>query len=117
MNKEILYMKGNLMLNQISVVESLEEQLGKELRDACSKSKRYVGQKSLRVLSLLDAYGAVETVKKLVKRNTVNDWFVDLILNGKVKLTMEHIICKDKYRVLFDDELRAIALRKITFGM
>ncbi len=39
------------MLNQITLVESLEEQLGKELRDACIKSKKYVGNKSLRVLS------------------------------------------------------------------
>ncbi len=104
------------MLNQITLVESLEKQLGKELHDACIKSKKYVGNKSLRVLSLIDAFGAVGTVTRLVSRNSVNDWFVDLILKGKVKLTIEHIICKDKYRVLFNDEIRSIALRKITFG-
>ena len=100
----------------MTFTENLEHQLEKEIRDACKKSQRYVGNKAKRPLELISMYGAVETVRRLVSRPQINDAFVDLILAGKTKLTLEYIICKYKYRALFDDAVIKNAITKLTFN-
>ena len=100
----------------MTYIESLEQQLDKEIRDACKKSQRYVGYKAKRPLELIGMYGVVETVRRLVSRPQVNDAFVDLMLIGKQKLTLEYIVCKSKYRVLFDDVVIKTAITKLTFN-
>lgn len=101
-------------MDQITYVMSLENDLEKEIRVACKKSKRYIGNRVNKVLSMLDQLGAKKTVETLVMRNSIPDFFVNLFLCGKLNLTIEHIICrKAKYKALFSDELLTHALKKI----
>jgi hypothetical protein len=105
-------MKGTTM--QIKSI--LEQQLADEIKTACKKSQRYVGYKAKRPLELMLVYGPIETVTQLVSRRYVNDAFVDLMLAGKTKLTLEYIVCKTKYRILFDDAVVKQAELKLAFN-
>lgn len=94
----------------------LEQQLAEEIKKACKKSERYVGYKAKRPLELMHIYGPIETVRQLVSRRYINDAFVDLVLAGKTKLTLEYIVCKTKYRILFDDAVVKEAELKLAFN-
>lgn len=104
-------MKGTAM----QIKNILEQQLADEIKTACKKSERYVGYKAKRPVELMHVYGPIETVRQLVSRRYVNDAFVDLMLAGKTKLTLEYIACKAKYRILFDAALVKEAQLKLAF--
>ena len=46
----------------------------------------------------------------------INDGFVDLLLLGKAKLTVEYIVAKKKYATLFDADVQAAAWNKVAFA-
>jgi hypothetical protein len=94
----------------------LEQQLADEIKTACKKSERYVGFKAKRPIELMHIYGAIETARQLVSRRYINDAFVDLVLAGKTKLTLEYIVCKSKYRILFDEAVVKEAELKLAFN-
>lgn len=100
----------------MKVQNILEQQLADEIKAACKKSERYVGYKAKRPIELMYVYGPIETVKQLVSRSYINDAFVDLILAGKSKLTLEYIACKSKYRILFDEEVLKQAQIKLAYN-
>ena len=100
----------------MKVKDILEQQLADEIKAACKKSERYVGYKAKRPLELMHIYGPIETAKKLVSRRYINDAFVDLMLAGKTQLTLEYIVCKTKYRILFDDAVVKEAELKLAFN-
>lgn len=100
----------------MKIKQILELQLADEIKTACKKSERYVGHKAKRPLELMYIYGPIETVRQLVSRRYINDAFVDLMLAGKSKLTLEYIVCKSKYRILFDEEIVKQAQQKLAFN-
>jgi hypothetical protein len=100
----------------MKVKEILEQQLADEIKTACKKSERYVGYKAKRPIELMYIYGPIDTARQLVSRRYINDAFVDLMLVGKSKLTLEYIVCKSKYRILFDDETLKQAQQKLAFN-
>jgi hypothetical protein len=100
----------------MKIKDILEQQLAVEIKTACKKSERYVGYKAKRPIELMHIYGPIETARRLVSRRYINDAFVDLVLVGKTKLTLEYIVCKSKYRILFDEELLKQAELKLAFN-
>ena len=100
----------------MKIKSNLEQQLVDEITKACRKSKRYLGDKAKRPLELMLIYGPIEAVRHLVNRPHVNDGFVDLMLAGKTNLTLEYIVCKPKFRILFDEAVLKKAELKLAFG-
>lgn len=100
----------------MQIKRTLEQQLADEITKACKKSRRYVGDKAERPLELMQIYGPIETARQLVSRRHVNDGFVDLMLAGKTNLSLEYIVCKPKFCILFDDAVLKEAKLKLAFG-
>ena len=91
-------------------MENLEYLLKSELEDKMCRAKKECRYNPTRFQQMLAEYGAVETVKRLIaaakKSGTVSDGFTTLFLCGRLDLTMEHSVCKERYRSLFSlDEI------------
>lgn len=86
----------------------LEHQLKVELEDKMHRAKKECQYNPTRFNQMLAKYGAVETAKRLISnaRTTgiVSDGFTTLYLCGRLDLTVEHSVCKEKYQPLFSPD-------------
>ncbi|MBP3634198.1 MAG: hypothetical protein J6J43_06465 [Oscillospiraceae bacterium] len=57
-----------------------------------------------RLLQTLETDGGVKTVQELCKRHRVSDGFDDLCRKGLGELTLEALVVKGKYGILFTDD-------------
>lgn len=93
----------------------MAQQFEAELLLACSKAEKILPRRHLTVRTLVEKHGAVKAATQIVMLPKINDGFVDLLLIGKGCLTVEYIVCKNKYVELFSEEVRNKALEKIGF--
>ena len=86
----------------------LERQFKLELEDKMRRAKKECQYNPTRFNQMLAKYGAVETAKRLISHakstRTVSDGFTTLYLCGRLDLTVEHSVCKEKYRPLFSPD-------------
>lgn len=86
----------------------LELQFENELREKMLSAKRECKYNPTRFNQMLAQYGGVETAKRLIAIGMVtgstSDGYTTLYLCGRLDLTMEHSVCKPKYRDLFTAE-------------
>lgn len=94
----------------------LEAELEAELFAACKRSELVLKRYALNTRELISKMGAVRAAKHIVQMQRINDGFVDLLLKGKAKLTVEYIVAKKKYATLFETEVQAAAWKKIAFA-
>ena len=94
----------------------LEAELEAELFAACKRSERVLKRYALTTRELISKMGAVRAAKHIVQMQRINDGFVDLLLKGKAKLTVEYIVTKKKYAALFGADVQAAAWNKVAFA-
>lgn len=94
----------------------LAAELEAELLAACKRSEHVLKRYALHTREMIGEMGAVRAAKHIVKMPRINDGFVDLLLLGKAKLTVEYIVAKKKYARLFDADVQAEAWNKIAFA-
>ena len=94
----------------------LAAELEAELLTACKRSERVLKRYALGTREMINKMGAVRAAKHIVQMQRINDGFVDLLLKGKAKLTVEYIVAKKKYATLFDADVQAVAWNKVAFA-
>ena len=94
----------------------LVAELEAELLTACKRSERVLKRYALHTREMIGEMGAVRAAKQIVQMPRINDGFVDLLLQGKAKLTVEYIVAKKKYATLFDADVKATAWDKVAFA-
>lgn len=86
----------------------LEHQFKVELEDKMYRAKRECQYNPTRFNQMLAKYGAVETAKRLIsnarKTGIISDGFTTLYLCGRLDLTVEDSVCKEKYQSLFSSD-------------
>ena len=89
----------------------LEQEFDAELRRICDQANREVGYYAARFLQMLQEYGGVETVRRLLP--TMSDGFTALYLRGRLHLTFEYVMLQPEWRVLFTDDERRLARQRL----
>lgn len=68
------------------------------------QAKKDIGYNATRLIQMLSEYGGVETAKKLIHSNDLSYGFEVLWEAGKLDLTVEALVIKEKYSSLFEQE-------------
>ncbi|MCI1959946.1 MAG: hypothetical protein LKJ25_10040 [Clostridia bacterium] len=74
-----------------------------ELLENCAKAEKEYGCLQKKLLSDIDRYGAVETIKEIIRKNRVSDGFYALKKAGHLELSAETLVTEKKYGGLFSD--------------
>ncbi len=89
-------------------MNELAYQFETELRDKMILAKKECRYNPIRFNQMLEQYGGVETAKKLInsakETGVIPSGYARLLEEGRLDLTVEHSVCKDKYRPLFSPE-------------
>lgn len=81
-----------------------EEEFKKELIENCGKAEVDCGCIQKKLLLDVDKYGAVNTMKEIIRKNKVSDGFYTLKRVGHLELSAEALVTEKKYGELFTDE-------------
>ena len=84
--------------------QKLELELEAELREACQKIFLITGKHSTRFIANIEKSGAVAASKMILSGNKTSDTFDLLAEKGKLADSIEAVLIKSRYGVLFDDE-------------
>lgn len=66
-----------------------------------------------RYLQMISDYGGLVTARKLLSENKIHDGLTALFLCGRLDLTVEALVLKEKYRSLFADEELETARKRL----
>ena len=95
----------------------LEQKFNEEMRQIYDKSKELTPPyKPTRFKKMLDQYGGIETANRLlISTNKIPDGFIELYSRGPeaLKLTVEYLILKPEYAILFSSDQREIAEKRL----
>lgn len=69
--------------------------------------------KQMGFLQTLQVNGAIETVKELINRSDITDWFKRLLECNRLDLSVEALVVKDKYDELFTVAEKKICLKRL----
>ena len=91
---------------------ALEEKLRVELISN-TKECRKLGYNPTAFLEMLNKYGALGTVQKLIHAPHVSDGYSKLFMLGRLDLTLEAIMLKPEYQILLTKDELAICVARI----
>ena len=93
---------------------TIEEEFDKHIREQHRIAKQATGYKAPAFIKMLNARGAVQTAHDLLASKTkIHDGLTQLVLHNRLDLSLEANIIKLKWRCLFSDEEREIAVRRL----
>ena len=96
------------------MTEPREDAYLERCRNIATEIKKVLGARRTLFLSMIGEYGAVETTKRLVHAEQSSDTFVDLMVKGRLDLTVEWLIVNErKWDPLFTDETRTAARSRL----
>ena len=89
---------------------TLEEQYLERCREIARNIKQLLGARRTLFLSMIGEHGAVGATKLLVHADQPSDTFVDLMVHGRLDLTVEWLIANEReWDPLFTDDDRRVA--------
>jgi hypothetical protein len=95
----------------------VEQKFNEEMRQIYDKSKELTPPyKPTRFKKMLDQYGGIETANRLlISSSKIPDGFIELYSRGPeaLKLTVEYLILKPEYSVLFNPDQHEIAKKRL----
>ena len=71
------------------MTKPIEDAYLERCRNIAKEIKKVLGARRTLFLSMIGEYGAVETTKRLVHAEQPSDTFVDLMVKGRLDLTVE----------------------------
>jgi len=92
--------------------KELEKEFTLAMFDIYRRAKIDAGYNATRYLQLLQKYGGLETAKMLLY-SPVSEGYIALWERGRLDLTVEALILKEKWESLFSDEERKIAWERL----
>ncbi len=90
---------------------ALQQEFDAELRRICDRAKREAGYYPARFLQMLQEYGGVETVRRLLP--DMSDGFTALYLRKRLDLTFEYLMLQPAWRSLFTDDEQRLARQRL----
>lgn len=81
-----------------------DDEFKRELIKNCAKAEATCGCIQKRLLDDADKFGAVNTIKEIIRKNKVSDGFYALKSSGHLELSAEAMVTDKKYSELFTDD-------------
>lgn len=94
-------------------MNSLETEFDNGMREVYEKAKAECGYIATRYLRMVNEYGGLETARKLLSSDKIHDGLIKLWKCGRLDLTVEALVTKEKYRSLFTDVEIRIAEKRL----
>lgn len=95
-------------------MESLVDEFNKEMVAVYTKAKEECNYNATRYLQMISEYGGLRTAKKLLAEDKVHDGLTALYLCGRLDLTVEALVTKEKYKSLFTEEEIRTAKKRLS---
>ena len=90
-----------------------EAEFDKAMLDVYWRAKNEAGYNATRYLKMLQEHGGINTAKILLHANHVSDGYTALWERGRLDLTVEALILKEKWFSLFSETEREIARKRL----
>ena len=91
----------------------LEQQFHNDMVEIYKTSKNELGYNATRFLQMLSEIGGFNTAKELIKKDDVSEGFIILWENGRLDLSVESYVLKDKYKELFSEKEIEICRKRL----
>ncbi len=91
----------------------LEKKFDLAMRELCDEAKRQCNINFTRLLKMLANETGVEVAKKLVNSNEPSEGFIRLMEIDRRDLSVEELILKKEWRLLFDEQTLNNARKKL----
>lgn len=85
-------------------MKKLEDEFRFEMVDIYKKAKREVNYNALTLAHMITSIGAIQTAKQLISKNNISEGFEILWEANRLDLTVESLVIKAEYSVLFTEE-------------
>ncbi len=89
-----------------------ELQFNERMNRLCAQW-REVGYHANYFQRMLEEHGGLETARRLLNDQRIQDGFTNLILMGYRNLTMEHVIVDEHWDALFTEEQMNVARQRV----
>lgn len=93
---------------------NLEAEFGRDMVQVYKKAKEECDYNATRYLQMVGEYGGLVTAKKLLAEDKVHDGLTALYLYGRLDLTVEALVTKEKYQSLFTEEEIKTAKKRLS---
>lgn len=90
-----------------------ERQLNEAMLDIYRQAKAEAGYNATRFLSMVVERGGLETARYLLNATTVSEGYTALWERGRLDLTVEAMILRPEWQLLFSDSERRIAVNRL----
>ena len=82
----------------------LEAEFQRVLLEKCRQAEEKCGVKCTRLINNIEKYGAVKTVKEIIRKRNVSDSYDGLEKAGRLDLTAEATAAESRFAALFTDD-------------
>jgi hypothetical protein len=90
-------------------MRSLEERFHRAMIEIYQAEKRETGVNAAYFLRMITDYGGVEAARRLLAKNAPSEGFTRLWEHNRLDLTVEALVLRPEFALLFSEEERAIA--------
>ncbi|WP_410496622.1 HNH endonuclease [Cellulosilyticum sp. ST5] len=95
------------------MLEKLEKEFHKDMVNIYSEADKQLGYKASHFKRMLSEQGGYKTAIKLVNQPKATDGFTTLWEYKRLDLSVEALVCRDKYRCLFDETIRQTCMNRL----
>ena len=97
----------------VSASEALLREFDRAMKDVYVRAKQEAGYTATYYLEMLHQNGGLETARRLVRGASGSSGFTALYERGRLDLTVEAVVLQPEFEVLFTDEERDAARRRL----
>ena len=95
------------------MIERLQKEFHKDMVNIYSEADKQLGYKASHFLRMLSEQGGYNTAIKLVSQTKATDGFTTLWQYKRLDLSVEALVCSNKYKELFDEKTRHMCIDRL----
>lgn len=95
------------------MLEKLQREFHKDMVNIYSEADKQLGYKAAHFLRMLSEQGGYKTAIKLVSQPKATDGFATLWEYNRLDLSVEVLVCSNKYKDLFDERIRQMCIDRL----
>lgn len=95
-------------------MDDLVDEFNKDMVGVYKKAKEKCHYNATRYLQMISELGGLVTAKKLLAENKIHDGLTALYMCGRLDLTVEALVTKEKYKSLFTEEEIKTAKKRLS---
>ncbi len=97
----------------MTTATSIEGKFHNEMIQIYEKAKQECGYNATRFFQMVTELGGVQAARSLLRSNALSDGLVELWERGRLDLTMEALVLRPPWKILFTSEELATAEKRL----